>query len=108
MKKPLFYSLRRKHDGNFDVIAVTTLKPKRWHGSLEPYHETTHGLNSDLLGKFETEAAARGVVANVKAAHDNMEPVIKDLEKKLREVRQLQVAEVQNVLTKAGALKVYG
>lgn len=108
VKKALFYSLRRKHSGEFEVIAVTTLKPKRYHGSVLPYHETTHGLNKDLLGKFETELSARNVIADVKQAHDRLAPVIADLEQQLKETRRLQNTYIQDVLNKAGAGPVYG
>jgi hypothetical protein len=107
-KAPLFYSLRRKHNGTFEVVAVTTLKPKRYHGSVMPYHETTHGIISDLLGKFGTEADAREVVTAVKRAYDEFKERIEAAEKEARGVRQLQNAAMQDVLNKAGAGRVFG
>jgi hypothetical protein len=53
MKRPLYYAIRTGSLYN-PVIAVTSEKKHRWHGRDVNGHMPTHGVLTDLSGRFET------------------------------------------------------
>jgi hypothetical protein len=72
VKKPLYYAIRTGSLYN-PVIAVTTEKGHRWHGREVKGDMPTHGVLSDLSGRFddvESAVAMRDSIAKLADSYD--------------------------------------
>jgi hypothetical protein len=80
MAKPtLFWTIKPKWwAGGFEIMRVTTAKPRRYYGTTED-GENTHARAADCRGRFETREAAEArlqVVAEVRKAFADTHPVL--------------------------------
>jgi hypothetical protein len=78
MKKALYYAIRTGSLYN-PVVAVTTEKQHRWHGREVKGDMPTHGVLSDLSGKFndlETAVKMRESIARLSDSYDEARKVL--------------------------------
>jgi hypothetical protein len=78
MKAPLYYAIRTGSLYN-PVIAVTSEKRHRWHGRDVRDNMATHGVLSDIKGRFETREAAEAMRERVGKLADSYDEARKVL-----------------------------
>jgi hypothetical protein len=96
MKKPLYYAIRTGALYN-PVIAVTSEKGHRWHGREERTNMPTHGVLSDLSGRFETAGAAelkRAAIGEVADAYDELRKKLSRARSDVDKLEREAVAEL--------------
>lgn len=75
MKPALFYAIKRGYR-EYRIIAVTTEKPRNWHGRNVTDNTATHGTNRELIGRFDTQEAAQAKVDEVAKIIAHHAPII--------------------------------
>lgn len=77
MKPALYYALRNDYS-SYQIVAVTSEKSRQWFGRLTADNSATHGTFGSLVGRFDTEEAAREKIDAIKAINNKHEKSIKD------------------------------
>ncbi len=72
MKPPLYYAIRTGALYN-PIIAVTTEKTHRWHGREVRDNTITHGVLSDLSGRFDSQEAAEAMREQIGKVADHFD-----------------------------------
>ena len=98
MKPALFYAIRRNNHGDPDIVAVTTLKGRRWYGRRVRDDNPTHG-RGDIDGEFATVEAAEAMIKTITQIRSRFAGEKRRLR---HEISMLDVAENQAI---ADALK---
>lgn len=75
MKPALFYAIKRGYR-EYRIIAVTTEKPRNWHGRNVTDNTATHGTTRELIGRFDTQEAAQAKVDQVAKIIAHHAPII--------------------------------
>lgn len=95
LKQAEFYSLRVAVYNGPKVVAVTKVNGKRWYGRYSESGVTTNGTLRDLVGQYETENSAYRAVIKYHEIVSRHEPAIRELDQKIKELRQEERRELR-------------
>jgi len=106
MKAAIYYTLVPgwSPQSAYKVMAVTSEKPGRMVYGRDSEGMSTHKTWEQRHGRFETEDAARAVIAQIIAVHDRFADRIAAAKRALREADQEERKAVFAILNEAGAI----
>jgi hypothetical protein len=96
MKPALYYSLARSpYSSSYRVVAVTTVKMRRWHGRIEEEGTQTNGQVEHLRGKFKTARDADAKRKQVEAIAKDYNDRAHALSKQMGELYDMRDAAIK-------------